>query len=101
MNQDELRLPLMGLEPGDDVDLPGRALGKVREELLVEKSQRPEVESFGNSREEQLQEVPKELIQKPLEELVVSHRLPLDKGDEFQEARPPYTKDKRGSPSSP
>jgi hypothetical protein len=41
MNQDELRLPLMGLEPGDDVDLPGRALGKVREELLVEKTNVP------------------------------------------------------------
>ena len=89
VNQDEFQLPLVGLEPGDDVDFPGRALGKIREELFVEKDQRPKVKPSRHLRKKQLQEVPKELLQERLKELVVSQRLPSKKEDEFESAYPP------------
>jgi len=83
------------LEPGDDVDFPGRALGKVREELFVEKDQRPKVEPFRYLRKKQLQEVLEELLQERLKELVVSQCLPLKKGDEIGRAHPPSTVERK------
>ena len=89
VHEHDLRLSIVGLEPGDDVDFPGRALGKIREELFVEKDQRPKVKPSRHLRKKQLQEVPKELLQERLKELVVSQRLPLKKEDEFGSAYPP------------
>jgi hypothetical protein len=61
MNQDRLRLPRVGLKLGDDVRLTLEPVGDVREELLVQKPQRLEIQTRGDFLVEELEELPRVL----------------------------------------
>ena len=73
VDENALRIPVAGLELGNDVGFAPAPVVKLGEDLRVEKLGTLEVESLLDSGKEQLQEIPEKRVQELLEALVVSH----------------------------
>ena len=73
MDENELRLSVASLEPGDDVGLAHLAFGNVGEDFLVDEAQGLEVEPGRGFGKEELEEILEQFFQNRFEELVLSH----------------------------
>ena len=67
MNEQQLRQTVVGSELGDNVGASRASFSKVGEDLLVEKLDLPKIETLLDVREEELQKLLQERLQKFLE----------------------------------
>jgi hypothetical protein len=73
VDENALRIPILRVEPSDDVGTSRLSFCQAGEDLLVEKLHSSEIEPTLDLREKQAEELLEERLQKFFESLVVSH----------------------------